>query len=442
MLLTSTLQDQYYRAGQIVAGRLRALIDAIGDKKFVAKAAIYARTKGGMRSVTHLTAGELAHSVKGERWTSAFYNKVVYRPDDAIEILAYYLSVYNKPIPNALKKGLGAALARFDQYQLAKYRKSDAEISLVDVVNLVHPPHTEALKKLVDGTLAPAETWETKLTQAGSAAESEEAAVELKKEAWEKLVKSRKLGYFALLRNLRNILQLAPELANEAIAQLTDETLIRKSLVLPFRFLTAMDALQGTNLPRASSVLAALSDAVDKSLVNVPRFEGKTLIALDASGSMQGRPMQIGSLFAATLAKANHADILLFSDDAKYVTTNKRDSTLSIAKQLAQSAKAAGTNFHCIFQTANRAYDRIIILSDMQGWIGHLAPVQTFEGYRKKHKADPRIFSFDLQGYGTLQFPERNVSCLAGFSDKTMETLKYLDSDRQALIREIEAVEL
>jgi len=152
--------------------------------------------------------------------------------------------------------------------------------------------------------------------------------------------------------------------------------------------------------------------------------------------------MQIGSLFAATLAKANHAHILLFSDDANYVTINKRDSTLSVAKELARSAKAAGTNFHCIFQTANQAYDRIIILSDMQGWIGHHAPVTTFVAYKRKYKADPRIFSFDLQGYGTLQFPERNIYCLAGFSDKTMETLKYLDSDKQALIREIEAVEL
>jgi hypothetical protein len=39
----------------------------------------------------------------------------------------------------------------------------------------------------------------------------------------------------------------------------------------------------------------------------------------------------------------------------------------------------------------------------MQGWTGHYAPVQTLE---------------------------------------TMETLKYLDSDKQALIREIEVVEL
>lgn len=442
LMLTSTLQGQYYRAADVTAGRIKQLIAQVSDKKFVAKAAIYARTQAGMRSVTHLAAGELAHAVKGQSWTASFYDKVVHRPDDALEILAYHFAVYGRPIPNSLKKGLGAALSRFDEYQLAKYRKGGAEISLVDAVNLVHPRHTDALKKLVEGTLAPAETWETKLTQAGAAAETEDELAELKKEAWEKLIRTRKLGYFALLRNLRNILELAPELADDAVAMLIDEKLIRKSLVLPFRFVTALDALQGTNLPRVGDVLAALSDAVDTSLQNVPKFEGRTLIALDGSGSMQGRPIKVGSLFAATLAKANDAEVLLFSDDAKYVTVNKRDSTLTVANWLAGSSKAAGTNFHAVFQTANRAYERIIILSDMQGWMGGHAPVKTFETYKKKHGGDPKIFSFDLQGYGTLQFPERNIYCLAGFSDKTMDTLKFLDSDKTALIRQIEAVEL
>lgn len=95
-----------------------------------------------------------------------------------------------------------------------------------------------------------------------------------------------------------------------------------------------------------------------------------------------------------------------------------------------------------IFETTNRAYNRVIILSDMQGWIGHNAPVQTFEAYKRKYQADPKVFSFDLQGYGTLQFPQRHIYCLAGFSDKTMETLKFLDADQSALLREIEAVEL
>ncbi len=236
LMLTATLQNDFYRSANATATRLKELIGKIDDKKFVAKTALYARNKAGMRSVSHLTAGELARTVKGQPWTAKFYEQVVRRPDDALEILAYYLAMHGRPIPNALKKGLGAALARFDEYQLAKYRKSAAEISLVDAVNLVHPRHTEALKKLVNGTLAPAETWETRLTEAGAAAESEDELAELKKDVWTKLIESRKLGYFALLRNLRNILQAAPESMDAAITMLTDERLIRRSLVLPFRY--------------------------------------------------------------------------------------------------------------------------------------------------------------------------------------------------------------
>ncbi len=442
ILLTSTLQNQYYRAADVTAKRLKELIDQINDKTFIAKAAIYARTHAGMRSITHLAAGELAHAVKGQKWTAGFYNKIVHRPDDVLEILAYYISAYGKPLPNSLKKGLGQALSRFDEYQLAKYRKSGAEISLVDAVNLIHPKHTDALKKLVDGTLPPAETWETKLTQAGMAAESEEDVAELKREAWEQLIRGRKIGYFALLRNLRNILLQAPDLTSEAIALLKDEKLIRKSLVLPFRYLTALEAMQQASLPDAGKVMTALSDAVDLSLANVPKFEGRTLVALDGSGSMMGRPIKIGALFAAVLAKSNETDLMLFSNSAKYVSLNKRDSTLTLAQSLESQAQAGGTNFHTIFETAQRTYERIILLSDMQGWIGGYAPVSDFEAYKRKFDADPKVFSFDLQGYGTLQFPQRKIYCLAGFSDKTMDALRFLDSGANDLLKEIESVEL
>jgi 60 kDa SS-A/Ro ribonucleoprotein len=442
LLLTTTLTDEYYRGANTAAARVKELVAQIGDKKFAAKAALYARKEAGMRSVTHLVASELAHAVKGEAWTTRFYDRIVHRPDDALEILACYLATHGRPIPNALKKGLGVALARFDDYQLAKYRKTRAEITLVDLVNLVHPPHTEPLRKLVNGTLAPAETWETKLTQAGAAAESDAELAELKQDVWARLLTSRKLGYFALLRNLRNILASAPELSDVAIAMLTDARLIKKSLVLPFRFTTALEALESSGLPNAGPVLAALSQAVDASLENVPHFEGKTLIALDGSGSMMGRPIKIGALFTATLAKANDADVMLFSDDARYVSINPRDTTLSVAAWLEGQCAAAGTNFHAIFQRAKRAYDRIVILSDMQGWIGHQAPTSSFATWAAKYGAAPRVFSFDLAGYGTLQFPQRDVYCLAGFSDKTLETLKHLDSDQAAFLRRIEAIEL
>jgi hypothetical protein len=52
------------------------------------------------------------------------------------------------------------------------------------------------------------------------------------------------------------------------------------------------------------------------------------------------------------------------------------------------------------------------------------------------------VYSFDLQGYGSLQFPEQNVFALAGFSDKVFDLMQLLETDRIALIREIEKSEL
>jgi hypothetical protein len=444
ILLTATLEDTFYRKGDATVARVRELIRAMDDKSFAAKAAIYARTKAGMRSVSHLVAAEIARDVKGAEWTKRFYQRVVRRPDDVLEILACHLATVGRPIPNALKKGLGAALAGFDEYQLAKYRRADADFKLVDAVNLLHPPHTEALGKLVRGELAPAETWETKLTQAGAKARDEgESAESLKAEAWHELIATRKLGYFALLRNLRNILEQAPQAVDAALAMLLDDRLIAKSLVLPFRYLTASDAVRASGLPRASEAMAAISEAADKALANVPRFDGRTLVALDGSGSMVGRPLDIGSLFAAVLAKANRAaDVMVFSNDASFPALNPRDSTLTLAREIARQAPGGGTNFHAIFEHSKSAYDRVVILSDMQGWIGHYAPTTSFEKWKQRTGSDPRVFSFDLAGLGTLQFPERNVFCLAGFSDKALQTMKFLEEDKNALIREIEAIPL
>lgn len=439
LLLTTFLQDEFYRTEAATTQRIRDLIHQINDPRFVAQAALYARHTGGMRSVSHLVAGELAKSVKGETWTRHFYAAIVKRPDDVLETLSYYLATYGRPIPNSLKKGLGAALARFDDYALGKYRRAQGALKLVDAVNLLHPRSTTGLAKLIHGELAPAQTWETALTQAGEA-ETESEVAAAKSRAWAELVRTRKLGYLALLRNLRNILTGAPEVVAEVCAQLADARAVQRAQVFPFQFLSAATVLEQGNLPGAGRVLEALHEAIDLSLNNVPAFAGSTLVALDSSGSMAGRPQEIGSLFAAVLVKASGADLMVFSDDATYFTLNRRDSVLTAARRIPFAS--GGTSFPSIFQRANRAYDRIIILSDMQGWLGGGAPTRELAAYQKRYAAAPRIFSFDLKGYGTLQFPQAGVYCLAGWHDQVLAILHKLDRDPAALLREVEAVPL
>lgn len=446
-ILTSMVKDQHYRSAEDGISDLKELISK-NDPLFVAKTALFARREYGLRSVSHLVAAEIAKTVKGKEWTKSFFDKIVYRPDDMLEILSLYWKEA-KNEPNSLRKGFKQAFKRFSEYQLAKYRGEGKEVSMVDVVNVVHPLHTEAIGKLINGTLKNTETWEAKI----SATKGDDSE---KQQAWKELLTEKKLGYFALLRNLRNILESDPSLVGLVAENLVNEKAIKKSLVMPFRFLAAMTAIEEAELDTmaARQVLAALSQAMEISLSNVPKFEGKTLVVLDVSGSMTGNsyfgggkvgydaPLSIGALFAAALYKTNEADMMLFSDDAQYRNIDPTYPLSAVFKEITKNLHPSGTNFHAPFQTANKAYDRIIILSDEQGWMGYNPPTKSFAQYKSRYGANPRVFMFDLTGYGEMQLPEKDVYCLAGFSDKTMDILKLLETDKNALIKKIESVEL
>jgi hypothetical protein len=457
ILLTSFAQDQYYRSANDTFKQLDNLIVKV-DPEFSAKAAIYSRTEFGMRSISHVIASKLAKQLGRKTWAKKFYENIIYRPDDMTEIIAYHFAE-NQKLSASMKKGFANAFNKFDAYQLAKYRGENKAVKLVDVVNLVHPKgndkNSEALKLLVDGKLVSENTWETELTQAGQKAESKEQKDKLKKDAWSKLIKEHKLGYFALLRNLRNITEQAPEVLTDALKMLTDEKLIKKSLVLPFRFVTAIEEIKKLNTENVRDIIIALNKALDISCNNVPIFDGKTIVVVDFSGSMgEGLKSCRGqaSLLGSILAKSNNSDFMIFGNHSEYVNFNPMDSILTIVEYMnglnnyyggnSKHNVGHGTNFHSIFETLNKSYDRIIILSDMQGWIGYNSPVSKFNEYKNRFNTNPYIYSFDLNSYGSMQFPEQNVFCLAGFSEKIFDIMKLLETDKKALINKINNIEL
>lgn len=446
ILLTSFVKDQYYREAGDTLARVKELLDTV-DSTFAAKAAIYARDEFGMRSISHVVAGELAHRVKGATWTKNFFDRIVVRPDDMTEILAYFYSNYGRSEPNSLKKGFAQAFDRLDEYKLAKYRGDGKAVSLVDVVNVVHPKPTaknrKALRDLVNGTLRVRDTWESRMSTAG-----QDASVD-KAEVWASLMDEGRMPYFALLRNLRNIEQTGNRKLIERAAKQLVEDDPGSHRLLPFRFLTAYNEVSDRVL------VPAISEALDRATVNVPNLPGKTLIVVDHSGSMgwssdltAGTPKFIGDTFAAIVYKANDADVMVFGTDAGYVGArgglNPADSTLTIAKKINDKAPPGGhgTNFHAIFARADKKYDRIVIFSDMQGWIGYSHPGQVFSDYKRRTKANPFVYSFDLTGYGSLQFPEDRVFQLAGFSEKVFDVFKLLEEDRRALVSKIESIQL
>ena len=438
LLLTSFGDDKFYQKENETYNRLEQLIE-VCDKEFVAKAIIYARKEFGMRTITHIAASMLAKHIGGATWGKSFYDKVVHRVDDMLEIIACHISRKQK-ITNAMKKGFASALARFDEYQLAKYKGEGKTVKLVDVVNLVHPVQSEknngAIEKLINGELKSFDTWESELSAVGS-------DVEAKKAVWRRLLAENKLGYFALMRNLRNIIQLEDkELKEMAFNAMLDEKAIKRSMLLPFRFSTAYDEMAKID----SDAMRVVSRACEIACNNVPKLDGKTLIALDVSGSMSSaRVADIASLFTAVLLKSNDCDLITFSDDATYRRVNTDDSVMTIKNSIKYAC--GGTNFEAIFLTANKAYDRVILLSDMQAWlhIGFFAksPKAAYEKYKRDFSApNCKFYSIDLAGYGTMQLPQPDVYCLAGFSEKIFDLMKHFECDKDALITAINNVNL
>ena len=452
LLLTSFVTNQFYRDAN---GALVELTELIGkvDPGFTARAAILARKEYGMRTITHAAAALLSKQLSGHPDAKAFYNQIVVRPDDMLEIRAALKLMGERKLTNGMKKGFAAAFDRFDGYQIAKYRADNKDIKLVDMVNLVHPVPTQrnaaALQALVDGTLTNTETWEAKLSAAGTEATSAADKADRKAAAWAGLLRENKLGYFALLRNLRNILAQAPELVPLACKQLQDEHRLHRSKVLPFRLLTAYKQFTGADR-NERLVLDALEQAADLACANMPKLKN-TLVVIDNSGSMgcavagskHALCNETGALFGFALAKRSGADLMEFGTSARMIAYRNSQTALNFAMNFAKNNKVGhGTDFKSIFGEAKRKYDRIVIFSDMQGWIGHYGPSASFKAYKRRTGAAPFIYSVDLAGYGSLQFPESKVATMAGFSEKMFETMAMVETDPQALINRVRAVEL
>ena len=108
---------------------------------------------------------------------------------------------------------------------------------------------------------------------------------------WEELIDSGKIGYMALMRNLRNILE--AEVSQQHVMAvcnaLSSAEAVRRSKQLPFRFLAAYREVSKVKSTYAGRVMDALEQAVSISAANIKGFDDdtKVLIACDVSGSMQ-----------------------------------------------------------------------------------------------------------------------------------------------------------
>lgn len=512
--------DHYYETEKEVVNRIVNKLNEV-DPLFAAKLALYVRNEGNLRSVSHLIAATIAKRASGTEWSKRFYNKIVVRPDDMSEILSAY-AVQNKmdlkkirKIPNAIKKGFKTALERLDAYQIDKYKMNSRQVKMLDLVNLFHPKGTQrnqqAYHNLVNGEslagLYASKVLEKEMTKAGQktqgkSVQEKEAA---KKEAIENVLSNVKgMPIMNLLRNLRNIILYAPKSVNDACAQLTNETAVLNSRLLPFRFATAYEEIEKMSFSDKKSdtsiafeedynnqtittkefaelkekVLNAIEDALQISCQNIPELEGNVAILIDHSGSVRGdeggssrvsafsktTTAMIGNLFGSMMAyRQKNVYIGLFGDRLIPVKIDRNQRLLDFNKySFNEGAKCGGSTEQGIYDFFRQAVrekkkiDNIIVFSDCQigssgstSWYGTsgIERSATFQDLIKQfRKINPlcNIIVVDIHNTGgnnVFYKPERVLN-IAGWSANIFDVIKSNTKGFGAILKEIEAIEI
>lgn len=457
-VVTTALADKFYESADTRLERIRSLV-AVCDPVFVAKLAIYAREQMYLRSIPVVLVAELARIHSGDSLVSKTVARVVQRADEITELLAYYqqsrsgTKKLNK-LSKQVQKGLASAFNRFSEYQFAKYDRQTA-VKLRDALFLVHPKAKDQAQqnvfdKIVSGSLAVPETWEVKLTQAGKTGKNPA-------DVWSELIFEDKLGYMAMLRNLRNIIEanVSSKTLEVVCKKLCDPVEVRKSKQFPFRFLSAYEELQPILNPRTSMVLDALETAIGTSAENIEGFDAETsvFIACDVSGSMEGhtvserskvRIKNVGLILAMLLHRRCKAVMTGAFADQFGMFNLPKGGILANTQALDSVHLGGSTNGYLAIKALldqNAAVDKVMMFTDCQlwdsngGWGRPEASVADYWHEYKKRFPQAKLYIFDLAGYGNtpLSTLEKDVYFVAGWSDRIFQVLDALDRGETAL---------
>lgn len=517
MVLTSFLSDKYYiRKGQVV-NTIINLSEGV-DVEFLAKLALYARTKANMRSSSHLLASLVCRRAHHTEWAKEFYDKIVVRPDDMAEIVSCYSHLnfgdsttrQLSKIPNAMKKGFRKALERLSPYQIDKYKMNGKSISLVDLVNVMHPVPTdrnrEAYRRLMHGESLEgtydSKILEKEMTAAGQNPEMDSDEKLLAKHDAIASVLEKGMPIMNLLRNLRNILIYAPDLIHYAVDQLTNEEKILNSKLLPFRFMSACDAINAVEFAETKKseiqfesekndsekfaeqkqkILVAIEKAMKISCRNIPKLEGNCAVLIDHSGSVRGgwythvstvspwssvKTAMIGNLFGTMLAY-NQDDVYIGMFGDKLIPYHI-DRSIGILESNRLSydagAECGGRTENGLYEflksvvKENKHVDNLVIFSDMEIGDGHDESAgrwdrtssypESFKSlFTKFRKVNPDCLTVCCNinaESGTSVFnPNLNLLNVSGWSNSIFDTITMFKGGKiKSLVEEIDKSEI
>ena len=332
------------------------------------------------------------------------------------ELLSLYWKDGKKPLPKQMVKGMQIAFSKFDEYQFGKYKGNSKELKLRDVIRIVRPKpqndeQSSLWKKIVSNTLAIPDTWEVELSKSTD-----------KKSSWERLLKDKRLGALAMLRNVRNM-DNAGVMHSDVLEGLKKTNM---SKVLPFQIMAS-----ARMNPFAEEVL---DGKLLESTSCMQKLEGHTLVMVDVSYSMCGRLSTKSDMTRLDAAKTmaiilreicESCSIFKFNQVSTEVPA-RRGFALADAIGYADGGTAIYSSTKTAFEKVSRntIVDRVVIITDEQDNYGH--------DYENVHTLANRGYIINIAPYQNGVMYQKNSRWVHvnGFSENVVRFISVLEDEK------------
>jgi 60 kDa SS-A/Ro ribonucleoprotein len=467
---TGCFNSTFYASAE---DQLTTVIDLASkvEPEFVAKIALYARSKGHMKDMPALLVAVL--SVTSPGLMAEVFDRVIDNP----RMLRNFVQIMRSGA--VARKSLGTLPKRLVLQWLEA--RTDEQVfrasvgnspSLADIIKMVHPKPLTASRAALYGYILDKPHDVEVLPEVVKQYEAFKAnpsmftssdmpdvpmdmltGLALEKRHWMAL--ARKASWQQLRMNLNTFTRhkafqdgsLAPQLSEK----LRSSAEIAKARVFPYQLMAAY-MNTGDDVP--SALREALQDAMEVAIGNVPAIDGRVWVLPDVSGSMQSpvtghrqgsttkvRCVDVAALVSAAVLRKNpRARVLPFSDDVVKVDLNPRDSVMTNAQRLA-SLPSGGTNCSAPLVWLNRhseKADLVIFVSDNESWIdskgfsGLSGSTATMDEWAKFKRRSPKakLVCLDIQPNGSTQAQESaEILNIGGFADSVFSVVAAFNSN-------------
>ncbi|MEM7155443.1 MAG: RNA-binding protein [Myxococcota bacterium] len=477
---TGCFGNTYYSSQADQLDEVLALTKDIDDT-FIARTAIYARTKAHMKDMPALLLAVLAS--RGSDWLEPAFDRVC----DNGKMLRNFVQILRSGVTG--RRSLGSRPKRLvkrwlgDRSASALLRASvGTSPSLADVIKMVHPtppdaerralygylvgrPHDpDALPTIVKDYLAYKNGHTTHIPKVPFQLLT---ALSLDTSAWTQI--ARDAGWQMTRMNLNTFARHGvfenPDTVRMIARRLASPKEVRRARVFPYQLMVAYTQLdERVPLP----VREALQDAMEIAVANVPRTQGTVHVLPDISGSMHSaatghrpgatsvvRCIDIAALIAAAFLRTNpKTNVLPFHDRVQPCPLNPRDSIMTNANRLA-SLPSGGTKCAAPLARLNAQKatgDLVVFVSDNQSWIDETRSwnpgTQVMTEWTKYKRRNPKakLVCIDIQPYPNTQAPERDdILNVGGFSDAVFDLVgSFIDNgiDSKHWVGEIDSIAL